>query len=150
MFGVPPAGAMRLDVTLCAFLECHCVCSFEPLAHALGAPCLDRINALTPQSARFQRPTTGLGKAVVRERPQPHPARPAGQHEPEHPVLRALPGDAQVQAAAVAVHAGALLLRDLERRQSARLCHWLLSTIKSTTAMWIMTNGGEAVKKENM
>ena len=95
-----------VDVGFGALLERDRLGRVEPLPRPLSAPRLDRVYSLMPLAARVQRLRAGFLKAIERERTKPHPPRPAIEHVAQHPIARAFGRDAQVEPAAVGIHAG--------------------------------------------
>ena len=89
----------------------------EPLARPLSAPRFDRVYSLMTLPSRIQRPRTGFLKAIQRQWTEPHPARPAIEHVAQHPILRALGCDAQIEPAAIAIHPRLLRFFDFQRRE---------------------------------
>src|SRR5262249_39779215 len=77
----------------------------------------DRIAAVEPRPATFQRPLARLSKADGMQRPQAHFPQSPAFLEAEDPALRAAGADLQEQPATVAVVAAPLGLRDGQRRQ---------------------------------
>jgi hypothetical protein len=80
--------------------------------------------AIVPLSPRIKRPRAGFLKAIQREGTEPHPARSAIKHVAQHPILRAFRRDAQIEPAAVSVHAGLVHPLDFDCREPLDLaCH---------------------------
>jgi hypothetical protein len=123
MFAVTPSDAVRVDVGFRALLECDHLGRVEPLPRPLSTPRLDWINALMALAARVQCLRAGFLKTVKRERTKPHPPRPAIEHEAQHPVLRALGCDAQIQPAAIGIHTRLFRLVHFQRREPSD-CPW--------------------------
>src|SRR5262249_52432623 len=111
-----------------------------------GAPLLDRIDPVVPLKSEACRSIARLGEPDGVQRSDSHPARPTVQHEPENPVLRAAVRHAQIEAAAVGVHAGSLRFVHLERRQPTNCSRHPWSTNQTTTMLRIVANGRERVK----
>ena len=117
VLAVAPSGAVGGDVGFGALLERDRLGRVEPLPRPLSAPRLDRVYSLMPLAARVQRLRAGFLKAIERERTKPHPPRPAIEHVAQHPISRAFGRDAQIEPAAVGIHAGFFRLLDFQRRE---------------------------------
>src|SRR5262245_16665134 len=117
MFGVAPASPVAGDVSCGALLEGHRLRGVEAPLQSLSTPTLDRVNAVVPLQSEPGRSIARLGEPYGVQRSNPHPARPAVQHETEHPVLGTALRHPQVEPAAVRVHARSLRLVHLEYRK---------------------------------
>jgi hypothetical protein len=75
-------------------------------------------------AARVQRLRAGFLKPIERERSKTHPSWPAIEHVAQHPIACAFRRDAQVEPAAVGMHAGLFHLLDFQSSQlSYYPCH---------------------------
>ena len=142
---------MRGDVAFSALLERDRLGCIEPLPRPLSASCVDRVYPLVPLAARVQRLRAGFLQAIQRDRTKPHTAGPAIEHVTQHPVLRAFGRDAQIEPAAIGVHAGYFRLLNLYGRKSPyRSCHgkFFLRIMKHqlcpqlSTELWRRTANG--------
>src|SRR5262245_23779408 len=108
MLSVTPASLVASDVSCGTVLKGHCLRGVEARFQPLSAPLLDRVNAVVPLQSETGSSIARLGEPNGVQRSDSHPARPTVQHEPKHPILRAILSDAQIEPAAIGVHAGPL------------------------------------------
>src|SRR5262249_46288395 len=116
MFSVTPSSAVRGNIPLGAFLKRHRLGVSQARLRSSGAPGFNRIDALMTKPAGVMRQRARIRQTIERERTETHLPRTSIQHKSIEPRSSALP-DFQIEAAAVAVHAGPLRHpRDLQRR----------------------------------
>src|SRR5262249_52355561 len=92
---VPPAGRMRADVGLAAFVEGHRLSALDRLGGKLRLAMLDRVDPIEEEEPALARLRPSLVEAHRADRTEPHVAvpRPARGRarpepaEPEHPAF---------------------------------------------------------------
>jgi hypothetical protein len=96
----------------------------EPLSRPLSAPRLDRVYSFMALAARIQRLRAGVLKAIKREGTKPHPSRSAIEHVAQDPIARTFGSDAQIEPAAIGIHAGRFRLFDFQRCEPSDCPHY--------------------------
>src|SRR5713101_1125778 len=117
VLGVPPAGAVRGDTGFRGILERQSPGGVECGFRASSPFGLDWVNALVAQSSALASPRSRLQQAHHGERTQAHLARLAAEHEAVNPRLCPRPGDLQIEAAAIRIHARPARTSDLQSRK---------------------------------
>lgn len=114
MLCVSPLRFIVFNVALGALLECHC---FGRLRHS-GGPLRvlmsDRVDPIKPQLARLSRPLSRLSEVKGMAGAEAHVPQAAVGDITENPLFRSALGNAQIQTAAIGIHAGALRLLNFE------------------------------------
>src|SRR5262245_48137233 len=146
MLGIAPTGSMAGDIHCSRFLEGHRLRGVEARFQPLSTPPLNRVNPIVSLKSEPGSSIARLGEPDGVQRTNSHPARSTVQHEPENPVFRAAVRHAQIEAAAVGVHAGSLRFVHLERRQPTNCSRHRGSTNQTTIMLRIVADGCERVK----
>src|SRR5262245_13271121 len=119
MFGIAPASLVPGDVSCGTVFERHRLCRVELRLPTFGPSLLDWIDAIVSLHSVLGRSVASISQSYRMQCSHSHPTGTAIQHEPKHPILRAIVGDAQIEPAAIGSHAGPLCALHLKRGEPA-------------------------------